>query len=384
MVNDLFGFDRGNELIQKMATMLSMSLHKEELVGRIVADQFAILTRKSIFDDTYFMDQIQGITNIITSSYYTMTIHCGLYEVVNTEMDVSLMCDRANMAISTLRDRADNCMATYQDAMMASILHDRQVAGRLEKAVALGEFVIYLQSQVDSEGIPCGAEALVRWNDPNKGILGPGDFIDILEKTGCLYQLDQHVWELAAKQLSDWKGTVFSNLYISVNISPKDFYYVDIYKTFTGLVDRYKIDPAKLKLEITESALMKEPARQFQIINRLHNVGFQFEIDDFGSGYSSLSMLKDMPADILKIDMEFLHETENRGRSKTILDSVIKLAHELDMTVITEGVEKKSQVDFLSNMGCEIFQGYYFSKPVTVSEFEKKYRNLVKLKSKYD
>ncbi len=378
MVNDLFGFDKGNEIIQKMGAMLSMALHKEELLGRTVADQFAILSRKSIYDEFYFLDQLRGITNIITSSYYTMTIHCGVYEVSNHEMDVSLMCDRANMAISTISDFSENKIAVYDDEMMSTILHDRQVANHLDRAVARNEFLIYLQPQVDPEGRPLGAEALVRWNDPGKGILAPGAFISILEKTGCLYKLDLHVWELAARQLCDWKGTVFENLHISVNISPKDFYYLDIYKIFTGLVDRYKIDPAKLKLEITESALMNEPDRQFKIINRLHNVGFEFEIDDFGTGYSSLSMLKDMPADVLKIDMEFLHETENRERSRMILDSVISLAHQLDMKVITEGVEKKSQVEFLRDMGCSIFQGYYFSKPLPVDEFEEKYVGMMK------
>jgi len=374
MINDLFGFDKGNEIIQKMGAMLALSIHKDEIIARIVADQFAILTTKSIYDENYFLDQLSGITNIITSSYYTMTIHCGIYEVTNPEMDVSLMCDRANMAISSIREVSGNGIATYKDNMMSSILRDRQVANHLDAAMKNDEFLIYLQAQVDKDGSPIGAEALVRWNDPKKGVLAPGAFIDILEKTGCLYKLDTFVWELAARQLSMWKGTIYEDMYLSVNVSPKDFYYIDIYAAFTSLVSKYKIDPSKLKIEITETALMNEPERQLSIINRLHNVGFEFEIDDFGSGYSALSMLKDMPADVLKIDMEFLHETENKERSRTILDSIIQLAHELDMKVVTEGVERKNQLDFLIDMGCNIFQGYYFSKPIPVIDFEEKYR----------
>ena len=375
IINDLFGFDKGNDIIQKIAAMISVGSNQKDCTARIVADQFAVLTAKERFNEAALSKQLGEVSKLIASSYYSMTIHCGIYNITNPEMEVSLMCDRANMAISTIREEPGNMIITYDDKMMSDILHDRQVANQLDQAIEHDRFVIFLQPQIKATGEVIGAEALVRWDDPKRGILTPGAFIDILEKTGCLYKLDLHVWELAAKQLAAWKGTQFENLNISVNISPKDFYYVDIFKEFTGLVNKYDISPSKLKLEITETALMIEPTRQLTLIGRLHKFGFDFEIDDFGSGYSSLSLLKDMPADILKIDMEFLHETENEQRSKKILESVISLAHELNMKVITEGVEYESQVDFLLEMGCDMFQGYYYSKPIPVAEFEEKYGN---------
>lgn len=377
IINDLFGFDKGNEIIQKIAAMINTGTYQKDVTARIVADQFAILTTKDRYDAADMSKQLAEVSKLIASSYYSMTIHCGIYNITNPEMEVSLMCDRANMAISTIRDEPGNTIVTYDDKMMSDILHDRQVANQLEQAIDKNQFVIFLQPQVTSLGEVIGAEALVRWDDPKRGILTPGVFIDILEKTGCLYKLDLHVWELAARQLASWKGTPFERLNISVNISPKDFYYVDVFKEFTGLVNKYDISPSKLKLEITETALMIEPTRQLTLIGKLNNFGFDFEIDDFGTGYSSLSLLKDMPAEILKIDMEFLHETENEQRSKKILESIISLAHELKMKVITEGVEYEHQVKSLRELGCDIFQGYYYSKPLPVSEFEEKYRDHV-------
>jgi diguanylate cyclase (GGDEF)-like protein len=377
IINDLFGFDKGNEIIQKIAAMINTGTYQKDVTARIVADQFAILTTKDRYDAVDMSKQLAEVSKLIASSYYSMTIHCGIYNITNPEMEVSLMCDRANMAISTIRDEPGNTIVTYDDKMMSDILHDRQVANQLEQAIDKNQFVIFLQPQVTPLGEVIGAEALVRWDDPKRGILTPGVFIDILEKTGCLYKLDLHVWELAARQLAAWKGTPFERLNISVNISPKDFYYVDVFKEFTGLVNKYDISPSKLKLEITETALMIEPTRQLTLIGKLNNFGFDFEIDDFGTGYSSLSLLKDMPAEILKIDMEFLHETENEQRSKKILESIISLAHELKMKVITEGVEYEHQVKSLRELGCDIFQGYYYSKPLPVSEFEEKYRDHV-------
>lgn len=218
-----------------------------------------------------------------------------------------------------------------------------------------------------------GAEALVRWNHPKKGLLYPNEFVEILEKAGLIYKLDNFIWEKAAEKLSEWKKKGLEECHISVNISAKDFYYLDLYDVFTKLVRKYDIEPEKLNLEITETVIMSDVNMHMEVIDKLQGYGFHIEIDDFGSGYSSLNTLKDIKADLLKIDMLFLHETQNQKRSKIILNSIIAMAKALHMPVITEGVETKVQLDFLSDMGCGIFQGFYFSKPVSVGEFEEKY-----------
>ena len=213
----------------------------------------------------------------------------------------------------------------------------------------------------------------MRWNHPGRGLLPPVAFIPSFEKNGLIVKLDLHVWELACLQLKKWKEEGFGDRYLSVNISPKDFFFVDIYKEFSTLTHRYGIDPKNLKLEITESAMMHDIPKQLKLIKKLRAAGFIVEMDDFGSGYSSLNMLKDICVDVLKIDMDFLRESEQEERSRTILKMIVALAKELGMPVITEGVETKEHVDFLTQIGCDVFQGYFFGRPMKIEDYEKKY-----------
>ncbi|MBQ8123019.1 MAG: EAL domain-containing protein, partial [Ruminococcus sp.] len=205
----------------------------------------------------------------------------------------------------------------------------------------------------------------------------PGSFVPVFEQAGLISRLDRYIWELACSQLRKWDQEGFRENYLSVNISQKDFYVLDIYDIFTTLVKKYQINPKNLHLEITETAIMNNPQSQLPLIDKLRQFGFWVEIDDFGSGYSSLNTLKDFNADVLKIDMGFLEtKAENEAKSKTILRSIISLAKALDMEVITEGVETQEQVRFLTDFGCDIFQGYYFAKPMPVEDFEKKHLSL--------
>ena len=232
---------------------------------------------------------------------------------------------------------------------------------------------MYLQPLVRADRTLKGAEALARWVHPARGLIMPVNFISVVEKTGLISKLDEYMWELAARKLREWKDIGRDNLTISVNISAKDFYYTDLYKTFTGLVEKYGIAPGNLNLEITETVLMSDLQHHMETLTRLQDYGFVIELDDFGSGYSSLNMLKDITADVLKIDMLFLRETEHTVRNRIILQSVISMAKQLGMAVITEGVETEEQLESLKKMGCELFQGYYFSRPIAVEEFEQKY-----------
>ena len=281
--------------------------------------------------------------------------------------------DRANLASETIKNEYKSNIAYYTERLFESSIEERRIIGEFERAISNNEFEMYLQPQVDSSGNLYGAEALVRWQHPERGLLSPAIFIDVLEKTGFIYRLDRYMWDKAAKKLSEWKKEGKDQYHISVNISTKDFYLVDVYETFVGLVDKYDIDPVNLKIEITETTLMSDLDKNMGIIRRLQNYGFNIEIDDFGSGYSSLNMLKDISADVLKIDMGFLRASENEAKGLDILESIITLAGKLGMKVITEGVETKKQLYMLAEMGCDMYQGYYFSKPIPVDEFEKKY-----------
>ena len=286
---------------------------------------------------------------------------------------VSIMCDKANLASETIKNEYKSNIAYYTERLFESSIEERRIIGEFERAISNNEFEMYLQPQVDSSGNLYGAEALVRWQHPERGLLSPAIFIDVLEKTGFIYKLDRYMWDKAAKKLGEWKKEGKDQYHISVNISTKDFYLVDVYETFVGLVDKYDIDPVNLNIEITETTLMSDFDKNMGIIRLLQNYGFNIEIDDFGSGYSSLNMLKDISADVLKIDMGFLRASENEAKGLDILESIITLAGKLGMKVITEGVETKKQLYMLVEMGCDMYQGYYFSKPIPVDEFEKKY-----------
>lgn len=201
----------------------------------------------------------------------------------------------------------------------------------------------------------------------------PGEFIPVFEKNGMIVKLDQYMWEAACKQLRKWKDEGKKDMYISVNISPKDFYFMDVKQVLTDSVKKYNIEPQKLKLEITETAIMTNIDNPVEILDGLRKEGFIIEMDDFGSGYSSLNMLKDIYVDILKIDMAFLRKSNDEERGRKILKTMIQLAKDLEMPTITEGVETLEQVEFLKAMGCKMFQGYYFAKPMDVATFEEKY-----------
>ena len=232
---------------------------------------------------------------------------------------------------------------------------------------------MFLQPQLSGSGEILGAEALVRWIHPSKGLIPPIEFIPVFERAGLIHKLDQYVWRMACSKLSAWQSEGKGHLYISVNISPLDFYYVDIHEYITNLVQEYKIDPKSLKLEITETAIVNEAADNLLVIDKLRQSGFEVEIDDFGSGYSSLNTLKDIEVDAIKLDRIFLKETSHKEKRKVIMDNTIIMSKQLGIKVVSEGVETKEQVDYLVDAGCDVFQGYYFDRPISVPAFEEKY-----------
>lgn len=372
-VNELFGIEKGNEILKKQAEYMKNIIGEDSLAARLHADRFAICMPRIRFDEDLINEAITGIQEAFKNSSLHMHIFVGVYDIHDVQERVSIMCDKANLASETIKNEYKSSVAYYTEHLLEKSIEERKIIGEFDRALDNEEFVMFLQPQVDVSGKPFGSEALVRWQHPDKGLLAPGVFIDVLEKTGFVYRLDRYMWDKAVKQLAEWKKRGINDYHISVNISTKDFYLIDVYETFVGLVEKYDIDTKLLKLEITETALMSDFNKNMVIIKRLQKYGFDIEIDDFGSGYSSLNMLKDISADVLKIDMGFLRASENEVKGQDILESIIGLANKLGMRVITEGVEKKTQVDMLYDMGCKMFQGYYFSKPIPVDEFEKKY-----------
>lgn len=372
-INEIFGMEKGNQVLIKQAKLMASNPSERTICARLMNDRFALCLPREEFDEKRVADSIKELQREFSGNSFHLHTYMGVYEIRDRDEAVSIMVDKANIAADTIKNNYDCCVAYYDEHLLEISIEQRRLLGEFEPALQNDEFVMYLQPQVKRDGAAKGAEALVRWVHPSRGILTPYAFIDILENAGLIYKLDLYIWEKAAQKLAEWKEKGYGSYHISVNISTKDFYIIDIYETFTGLINKYGIAASNLHLEITETTLMTDFEKNMNIIHMLQGVGFRVEIDDFGSGYSSLNMLKDISADVLKIDMGFLRKSENEVKGQDILESIITLAGKIGMDVITEGVETKKQLDMLTMMGCHEFQGYYFSKPVPVSEFEEKY-----------
>ncbi|MBQ4282625.1 MAG: EAL domain-containing protein [Lachnospira sp.] len=377
IINDSLGTQSGDIVLVNYANMLKTHLKGAYEYARLHNDIFAVLIPKSDFNKNMFparedYNLFEGIDKNVT---FPIVDYIGIFEITNSDIPASVMCDRARMAISAIKGDIHKRFGYYDNKLRENIVHEQELINDLRPAINDGQFKMFLQPQMSENGTLLGAEALVRWYHPDKGFIMPGDFIPVFERNGLISDVDLFIWETACKHLSKWKSMGREDLHISVNISPKDFYFLNIYQTFTDLVAKYDINPKNLRLEITETAVVMDFHRQMELINNLRANGFIVEMDDFGSGYSSLNMLKDIYVDIIKIDMAFLKNASAEERSRKILEMIITLSNNLNMPVITEGVETKEQVEFLSNIGCHMFQGYYFAKPMDVETFEQTYIN---------
>ncbi len=373
LINDMFGEEQADKLLIRCADLIREKITPQSAFARLEADRFAILLPKNRYSEELFMTGMNQVSHFMNNSQYRMVILVGVYDIFDRHASVVSMCDGAFLAIDSIKDSFKNSIAYYGDMLRHEYMSEQKILGEFEAALQNGQFAMFLQPVVTLDGRTTICEALVRWIHPDRGIIAPTSFIPLLERTGYIYKLDTYIWEQAVRRLAYWSSLGHDELSISVNISVKDFYYIDIYDTLVSLMEKYRIAPERLKLEITETVFMTEKERQIEIVSSLKEYGFLIEIDDFGSGYSSLNMLKEVPADILKMDMAFLSMDKNAARGRKIVNTIITLAKALGMMVIIEGVETQEQVDYLKGTGADYLQGYYFNKPLPVKKFEEIY-----------
>ena len=379
LINELFGRETGNRILQKQAEQMKRYASEGCVYGRLGEDHFIFIVEQDKFSEDILHACRQELQKQLSDSVYNIQVYYGIYPAEHFREPLASMCDKASLAVDAIKGDRQRFISYYSEQMLEQALSCKTVLDEFDAALKSGEFQIYLQPQIEvNTGKIYGAEALVRRIKADGSLVPPGDFIPIYEKSGLISRLDLYVWEQAAKQISDWKNQGV-DMRISVNISPRDFYYFEIHKIFADLVKRYNISPEYLNIEITETTIMSDVPNVRQEIQKLQQSGFIVEMDDFGSGYSSLNTLKDIDVDILKIDMGFIRETSNGEKAKIILDAIVKMAKKLQMPVITEGVETAEQVHTLTKMGCDMFQGYYFSKPISVADFEDAYLDKQKM-----
>lgn len=372
LINEIYGENIADKILIDEVNIIRQKMKGNSVLGRLNGDIIAMVIPKEYLSEKEFSDMIKLLSDRYSNKNFRLHIYLGVYYIKDVNETIRQMVDKVSLVIMKSKGNMSNYILYYDENSYRNDIFKQQLIGEFETALNENQFCMYLQSQTDKDGNMLGAEALIRWNHPNMGLIMPGAFIECFEDAGLIYRLDNYIWEEAAKQLKIWKDSGY-NYYISVNISAKDFYHIDVYQTFKNLVSKYGIDTDKLHIEITETALSEDKQAAHKTIERLHDEGFIIEIDDFGSGYSSFNFLKDVCADVIKIDRVFLKKSSHEERGEQILRSIISLSHDIGMDVITEGVENVDQLSMLAKMNCDWFQGYYFSKPIAVGDFEEKY-----------
>lgn len=372
LINEIYGENIADKILIDEVNIIRQKMKGNSVLGRLNGDIIAMVIPKEYLSEEEFSDMIKLLSDRYSNKNFKLHIYIGVYYIKDVKETIRQMVDKVSLVIMKSKGNMSNYILYYDENSYRNDIFKQQLIGEFETALNENQFCMYLQPQTDKDGNMLGAEALIRWNHPNMGLVMPGAFIECFEDAGLIYRLDNYIWEEAAKQLKIWKDAGY-NYYISVNISAKDFYHIDVYQTFKNLVSKYGIDTDKLHIEITETALSEDKQATHKTIERLHDEGFIIEIDDFGSGYSSFNFLKDVCADVIKIDRVFLKKSSHEERGEQILRSIISLSHDIGMDVITEGVENVDQLSMLAKMNCDWFQGYYFSKPIAVGDFEEKY-----------
>ncbi|WP_297963555.1 bifunctional diguanylate cyclase/phosphodiesterase [uncultured Anaerovibrio sp.] len=371
IINEIFGEQQGDKLLNYLAGFMKSIDMKLCLSARLYADNFVMCFEAREGEAEKLIYTMQIVANSFEISHHTV-LTFGLYHVDDMSIPVSTMIERANMALNQVKGNHVTPYCVYDDKMRNQMLLEQMIVNEFDSALEHGGFKLFLQPKYDlrTEQI-IGSEALVRWIKEDGSSVVPSLFIPVLERNGSVYAVDRYIWEETCKSLRRWTDSGKLVKPVSVNVSRIDLYDPDLISFLVGLTQKYDIPKNLLELEITESAYTDDPKMIMEVTERLQNEGFVILMDDFGSGYSSLNMLKDIHIDILKLDMGFLRSTDQTGRGGNILSAVVQMAKSLNLHTIAEGVETREQVDFLKSIGCYWVQGYYYSKPIPVEEFEK-------------
>lgn len=371
-INDIFGMAEGDRLLVFIADTIRQNLKKGDLAARIGSDRFVMCVHMSGSALEELLDRIFAVIAAYALPFQIMC-NAGIYVIDKKEIVVDAMIDRAILAQVSIKGSYAVTFNYYTEALRNEMLSEQEIVGGMTSALEEKQFVVYYQPQYNhSTGMLVGAEALVRWNHPERGLISPGVFIPLFEKNGFITKLDFYVFERTCSFLRGCMEKKLPLIPISTNFSRHDIFREDFAGRLEEIRTQYDIPVKYLRLEITESAMMGDSHRANEVIRKLHQFGYRVEMDDFGSGYSSLNVLKDIELDLLKLDMLFLSDQSDMNRGGTILSSVVRMAKWLGLPVIAEGVETVNQADFLRSIGCDFVQGYLYSRPLPEEEYAKK------------
>lgn len=370
LVNDIFGMKEGDRLLEFIAKLIEKKFRDYEVIcSRAVADQFYIFINR----DTDYINILYEIEREIKAYNLNIeiSIHFGVYQINNKEVPISIMCDRVKLAIDSIKGKYNMLYSTYDEKLIEKIKAEQELLNCMEESLKNKDFKVYLQPKSNLiTGEVVGAEALIRWVHKDLGFITPNRFIPLFEKNGFITNIDMFVLEEVCSKLKNWIDRGVKPIRISINLSRVDIYNPNLIKMMMVIINKYEVPIEYISLEITETSYTENSKQLIVVVKKLKEIGFNIEMDDFGSGYSSLNMLEELPIDILKLDIKFLETSSKTKNNIGILNFVVGLGRWLDLSLIVEGVETIEQVNYLKSIGYTYGQGYYFAKPMPKDDFD--------------
>ena len=377
IINNVYGRQTADRLLRDLSRALAEGLKEGELCARSAEGLFLVFLQskndKKVLDFIHcFFDRAHQLSS--ADFLQKQAFSFGIYPVADKNITVRQMIDRANLAREAATDSLCCNYAFFDETMCREMLRNREIEGQIKEALGENQFTVFYQPKYHLPGNEiCGAEALVRWDSPKFGLLPPGKFIPVFEKNCLIVDLDLNVLEQVCRQLRKWLDMGLNSAPVSVNISKLDLYRPDFVDSICKPLMKYKISPNFIELELTESAVFHNKQLFVTLVGELRRIGFRLSMDDFGTGYSSLNTLKCLELDVLKLDRGFfiVSDEQERLRSEVIINNIIKMAKQLHITTVAEGIETKEQAEFLATAGCDAIQGFYFAKPMPAGDYEK-------------
>lgn len=375
-IEEIFGSEEYIKAINYVWKALNEETGENEFCCHRDADQFYALFQYK--DEDAIKQRIEAMYDDIRGEiergeiYYDLKISVGVYILNNRKHTVERILFRSDVARRTIKGQHDKLYAFYSDELKKKQIKNKEIEDKMEKALEKGEFYVCYQPKYSTQSKEIvGAEALVRWRMNGEKVIPPSEFIPLFESNGFIKELDKYVFEQACKDVRGWLDKGLDVKPVSVNLSQMQLYNSNFIKEYMEIRERYELEPKYVQLELTETALFENTVVLENVINQLHELGFEVLMDDFGKGYSSLNMLKNVEVDTVKIDKSFVDDIGNNKRVERIIATIISLVRSLNMHVVAEGVENEMQYKFLNLVECDEIQGYYFSKPIEAKEYEK-------------
>ena len=378
-INEAVGYTQGDNILRMFADMLTQNGREENRYTRVSADQFLCFGICRM-DRVKFVGMVQRLNEDfcrIQNQMFTnvnIMVRSGIYFIEQDCREIDAAIDRANIARRSVDYIIQSASVVFNDGPFDSGFREHEIINRMEYALKHQEFKVYLQPKLWlKDQSLAGAEALVRWQREDGTVIAPGEFLPLFEKNGFISQMDLSIFRQVCRKLREWLDKGVRPVCISLNLSSVDIQMDHILSDIMEGTREYGIDHRFLEFELTETAFLKDTERTFHVMKELRDSGFTTSIDDFGSGYSIMNMMADIPSDVIKLDCGFVQSCRNTERGREFLRQLIQMTNKMGFVSLCEGIETKEQLDMVTEMGCSIGQGYYFSKPIPMDDFFEKY-----------